>query len=257
MNSYAPVVTRLIAGLILVFLVDASQLLLLVPDRTDELWAWEIQPEVTAMVLASAYVAGAYFFARVLFGAPWRQVAAGFPAVIVFVWMAAAATFLHLDRFIEDNLAFAAWIALYTITPIAIPLLYLYNQSRAPRREAGPELARGLRLTLGAAGLAVLALGVVMIVSPSTAMDFWPWTLTPLTARIMAAVVALYGTVWLSVAVDGSRLGARIPLEAHALGLTCVIVVLIVESETAPLMVAGAAVMLAGSLAVARQSRVT
>jgi hypothetical protein len=256
MNSYAPVFTRWVAAAILLFLVDAAQLLLLVPDRTDELWAWEIQPEVTAMVLASAYVAGA-FFARVMFGAPWRQVAPGFPGVIVFVWMAAAATFLHLDRFIEDNLAFAAWIALYTITPVAIPLLYAYNQSRAPRREAGAELARGLRLGLAVVGIAVMAVGVVMLASPSTAMDFWPWTLTPLTARIMAAVVALYGSVWLSVAVDGTRLGARIPLEAHALGLTCVIVVLIVESEAAPLLVACAAVMLAGSLAVALQSRVS
>jgi hypothetical protein len=250
-------VTRWIAALILLFLLDAVQLLWLVPDRTDELWAWEIQPELTSMVLASAYAAGAYFFGRVLFGAPWREVAPGFPGVIVFVWMAAAATFLHLDRFIEDNLAFAAWIALYTITPIGIPLLYAYNERRAPRREAASTLPHGARVALALAGAVVVLAGLAMTISPSTAQDVWPWTLTPLTARIMAAVVALYGSVWVSVALDGTRTGARIPLEAHAIGLVVLLAALIRESELATVVGASAAVMLAVSLAVARQARAT
>jgi hypothetical protein len=246
--------TRWIAGIILLFLLDAVQLLWLVPDRTDELWAWEIQPELTSMVLASAYGAGAYFFARVLFGAPWRAVAAGFPAVIVFVWMAAAATFLHLDRFIEDNLAFAAWIALYTITPIGIPLLYWYNERGSPRR-GGSSLPHGVRVGFGVAGGAVVLTGLGMTLSPSTAQDVWPWMLTPLTARVMAAVVALYGTVWVSVALDGTRIGARIPLEAHAIGLVVLLAALIRESEADNAVAAGAVVMLAVSVAVARQAR--
>jgi len=246
------VLTRWTAALIVFFLVDAAQLLLLVPDRTAELWAWEILPEITAMVLASAYVAGGYFFVRVAFGAPWRAVAPGFPGVIVFVWFAAAATFLHLDRFIEQNLAFYAWIALYVVTPIAIPLLYLANEREAPPRE-GPYLPRALRIVLATVGAIVVAAGAVMLVSPSTAIDAWPWTLTPLTARIMAAVVALYGTVWVAVAADGTRLGARIPLQSHALGLATFLVVMLVEGELAPLLAAVAAAMLLTSTVVGIQ----
>jgi hypothetical protein len=245
--------TRWIAGLILLFLLDAVQLLWLVPDRTDELWAWEIQPELTSMVLASAYAAGAYFFARVMFGAPWRAVAAGFPGVIVFVWFAAAATFLHLDRFIEDNLAFAAWIALYTITPIAIPLLYAYDERRAPR-PGPPDLPHGLRVALAVVGAAVVGVGLAMTLSPSTAQDVWPWTLTPLTARVMAAVVALYGSVWIAVAVDGTRLGARIPLEAHAIGLVVLLGALGREGELVTVVAAGALAMLVVSVVVARST---
>jgi hypothetical protein len=246
--------TRWIAGLILLFLLDAVQLLWLVPDRTDELWAWEIEPELTSMVLASAYAAGAYFFGRVVFGATWRRVAPGFPGVIVFVWMAAAATFLHLDRFIEDNLAFSAWIALYTLTPIGIPLLYAYNERRAPPRE-GATLPHGMRVGLAIAGAAVTAAGLAMTLSPSTAQDVWPWSLTPLTARIMAAVVALYGSVWVSVAVDGTRTGARIPLEAHAIGLVVLLAALIRESEIATAVASAGAVMLVVDIAVARSAR--
>ena len=65
-----------------------------------------------------------------LFGAPWRAVAAGFPAVIVFVWMAAIATLLHLDRFHKDSLPFVAWAALYMVTPFLVPWLVLRNHRR-------------------------------------------------------------------------------------------------------------------------------
>ena len=109
--------TRWVALAVIFFLADAIQLLLLLPDRTGELFAWAIDPQVTSLVLGSAYVAGAYFFVRVAMANAWRRVAAGFPAVIVFVWGAAAATALHFDRFLHDGLSFAAWVAIYAIAP--------------------------------------------------------------------------------------------------------------------------------------------
>jgi hypothetical protein len=217
--------TRWVAGFIVLILADAGQLLVFYPDRTQELFAWHIQPDVTAMVLASAYAGGGYFFARVLFGAPWDRVAAGFPPVILFVWMASGATVLHLDRFIQDSLPFAAWIAVYAATTVAVPLLYLYNRRRAPATQH-PTMPRGLRVALAVAGGAVVAVGVVMYVTPSTAIDVWPWTLTPLTDRIVAAVVTLFGSVWVSVAIDGTAVGARIPLESHAIGLAFLLLAL-------------------------------
>src|SRR5918999_5287706 len=120
--------TRAVAGFLVLILVDAAQLLAFYPDRTETLWAWTIQPPVTAMLLGSIYTAGAYFFARVLFGAPWERVAAGFPPIALFVWMAAIATVIHLDRFHEDSLPIAAWVALYVVTPVGVPLLYLRNR---------------------------------------------------------------------------------------------------------------------------------
>jgi hypothetical protein len=243
----ASALTRWVAGFIVFFLADAAQLLLLAPDQTDDLWAWEILPETTAMVLASAYVGGGYFFVRVVFGAPWRQVAAGFLPVVAFVWIAAAATFLHLDRFIEDNVAFAAWISLYTLTPIAIPLLYASERRRA------------VRLGLGAVGGAVVVGALLMLLSPTTAIDNWPWSLTPLTTRVVAAVIALYGSVWVSAALDGTRAGTRIPFHAHALGLAFFLLALVRGGDDvdwgnalAPILAGVAAAMAVTSLLLAR-----
>jgi len=257
---HANLATRWVAGLIVLVLADAAQLLSFYPGRTDELWAWPIEPELTAMVLASAYVGGGYFFARVLFGAAWQRVAPGFPPVVLFVWMAAIATFLHLDRFTTDSLPFAAWIALYVLTPVGVPLLYLSNRDRMPA-DRGAELGQGVRRALAIAGGAVVAGGVAMLADPQPFIDGWPWTLTPLTARIVAAVLALFGAVWVSVAVDGTRAGARIPLEGHAIGLAALLVALArgqgdVDwgNPVAPLLAAVAAAMAVVSVVLSRRS---
>jgi predicted secreted protein len=217
--------TRLVAGAIVLILADAAQLLLFFPSNTGDDFAWNIKPDLTALVLASAYVGGGYFFVRVFWGGPWDRVAAGFPPVIVFVWFAAGATFLHLDKFNHGSVPFIVWLVLYIATPLGVPLLYRWN-SRAVRPgadRAPPELPRRLRGLLFAAGAAVTGFGAFMFLAPGPTADLWPWTLTPLTCRIVAAVVALYGAVWISVAVNGTRTGARVPLEAHMIGLAFVL----------------------------------
>jgi hypothetical protein len=251
------VLNRVVAGFLVLILVDAAQLLWFYPGRTATLWAWKLQPEITAMVLGSVYVAGAYFFARLLFGAPFHRMAVGFPAIIAFVWLAAVATILHDDRFITDGLPFAAWVTLYTLTPIGVPLLYLYNRRRGDRPE-GPTLPRGTRIALATAGTALVVAGLVLFVAPDVAIDAWPWTLTPLTARITGAVIVLYGGVWPSVAWDGTWHNARIPLQAHVLGLTLVLLavargqdVIDWRNALALVFVAVAGVMLAISAALA------
>ena len=210
--------TRIVAGVVCLVLIDASQLLIFYPARTNSLWAWDLKPEVTAMALGSVYAGGAYFFGRITFGAPWRSVAAGFPSVIMFVWMAAIASLFHLDRFDKDSLPFAAWAALYIVTPFLVPWLVGRNHNvfGAP---TGPPLPRALSRTLGITGGVLLAIGLLFLAAPQLAIDSWPWLLTPLTARVTGAIIGMYATVWLAVAVHNTWTGARIPLQAHVIGL--------------------------------------
>lgn len=216
--------TRWVALAVIFFLADAIQLLLLLPDRTGELFAWAIDPQVTSLVLGSAYFAGAYFFVRVAMANAWRRVAAGFPAVIVFVWGAAAATALHFDRFLHDGLSFAAWVAIYAIAPFGLPVLYLRQCRKARVPVADTPMPARARLLLGGVGGAVVLLALLAFAVPAITIDLWPWTLTPLTARIVATVMALFGSLWASVAFSGGRTAARIPLEAHALGLAFLLI---------------------------------
>jgi hypothetical protein len=243
--------TRAIGGLVCLVLLDASQLLFFYPGRTDTLWAWTLQPEASAMVLGSVYAGGAYFFARVMFGAPWRAVATGFPSVIVFVWMAGIATLLHLDRFHKDTLPFGAWAALYVITPFLIPWLVVRNH-RLYGAPSGPPLPSAIRTAVVVVGGVLLALGVLFLIAPDVAIDNWAWTLTPLTARITGSVIAMYATVWVAVAVHGTWAGIRIPLEAHVIGLALLLVPAI--DEGALVLAVVAAVMLITSAVLSRRA---
>ena len=58
--------TRWVAGLVIPFLVVAFIILFIFPDQTGMLFAWKIQPSISAMMLGSAYAGGIYFFTGVL-----------------------------------------------------------------------------------------------------------------------------------------------------------------------------------------------
>jgi len=254
--------TRWLAAVIVLFLADAAQLLLLLPDRTGELFAWPIDVEVSSLVLGSAYVAGGYYFVRVLLADGWQRVAAGLPPVIVFVWLAAAATALHLDRFTHDGLPFAAWAAIYSIAPVGLPLLYL-SQHRAMRPPVvdTPVPAR-LRILMSSVGGAVVLGALLAFAAPQLTIDLWPWTLTPLTARVVATVIALFGSLWVSVTLHGGKTAARVPLQAHAVGLAFLLLAAARGSgdidwsnPLASILVAGVAGMLLVDICVALPSR--
>jgi hypothetical protein len=254
--------TRWVALAVIFFLADAVQLLLLLPDRTGELFAWAIDPQVTSLVLGAAYVAGAYFFIRVAMVDSWHRVAAGFPAVIVFVWGAAGATALHLDRFTHDALSFAAWAAIYAIAPVGLPALYLARRRAARVPLADTPLPGRAPILLGGVGAAVVLAALLAFALPQVTIDLWPWTLTPLTARIVATVMALFGSLWVSVALHGGRTAARIPLEAHALGLVFLLIAagrghgdIDWTNPLAAILVAGVAAMALADVATLARSR--
>lgn len=60
--------TRGLSLFIAPFLLVAFLVLYPFPDQTRRLFAWTIQPTMTPMLLASAYLGGFYFFVRVLRG---------------------------------------------------------------------------------------------------------------------------------------------------------------------------------------------
>src|SRR5690554_3344789 len=91
--------TRYVAALLVPFLAAAGLILYVWPDNTEQLFAWTINPRMTALLMGAGYLSGLYFFLRVSMIRSWTSASAGFLAVTVFAWFAAAATVLHWDRF--------------------------------------------------------------------------------------------------------------------------------------------------------------
>ncbi len=79
------------------------------PDDTGRLFAWNIAPTLTAMVLGSAYLGGAYFFLRAGRARAWHTVKGGFVPVAVFATLMGIATVVHWGRFNHQHVAFWLW----------------------------------------------------------------------------------------------------------------------------------------------------
>lgn len=211
--------TKIVSALVLPFLLVAFGLLYFWPDDTARLFAWEINPRMTSLLMGAGYLSGLYFFARALTQSSWRRVAAGFLAISAYTWPIALATLLHWDRFNHAHISFWAWTALYALTPLLVPALWLRNRPVGPGDLEPGDLVvpRPLRLAIGAAGLLQLLLALLMFLFPALAIDRWPWQLTPLTARVLAGWFALPGVGGLALAWEARWSGWRVVLESSLL----------------------------------------
>jgi hypothetical protein len=218
------VVTRVVAIIIVPFLVIAAILLYAFPDRTGELFAWPITPPLTAYMLASAYVGGIWFFVRVAAARCWHRVAVGFPAVVVFAGALLIATLLHLEKF-SQNLSFFTWTVLYATTPFVVAWLWWMQRHSDPGTlEAAdarvPRLVRGIMLAVGACSLVT---GAVLFLAPTLVIPIWAWDLTPLTARVLGAVLSLPGVVAIGFLHDDRWTSFRILFQAQLLSLAAIV----------------------------------
>ncbi len=156
--------TRWVSAIIVPFLVAAFAILYLFPDHTHALFAWGIQPRMSAMMLGAAYLGGAYFFVRVAANARWHWVKVGFLPVTTFATLMGIATILHWDRFNHGYISFFAWVGLYFTTPFIVLLLWLRNRSTDP----GPtshdrRVPRLVRLVIGIVGGLTLLTSIISL----------------------------------------------------------------------------------------------
>ncbi|MCW2635801.1 MAG: hypothetical protein JWQ99_2168 [Blastococcus sp.] len=185
-------VTRAVSAVIIPFLVLAFIVLHGWPRKTGRLFAWPIDPPLTALLLGSVYLGGAYFFARAIRAHRWHTIKGGFPPVATFATLMGIATVLHWGKFIHSNVAFWLWVALYFTTPFLIAGVWLVNRRFEDRTtDADVVVPDPMARVIGAIGVLAVAMSLFLFLFPQAAIDIWPWPLTPLTARVMGAIFAL------------------------------------------------------------------
>ena len=217
--------THVLGGFIVPFLLVAFVALYFFPSRTKDYFAWEIHPDMTPMIMGAGYIAGAYFFARVVMEKQFHRIHVGFLPVTSFTIFMAVASFSNLDRFITEHAAFWIWMGLYVTTPILVPLAWLVNRRTDPRTPEPGEsrLGAGGRGALLGAGAAQTAVALSLLISPSTMIDIWPWTLTPLTAQTLGGWFALPGITAIMMGLDGRPSAIHITLQSQLIGLALIL----------------------------------
>jgi hypothetical protein len=208
--------TRIVAAVVIPFLWLAFLILFFYPDLTGERFAWLIKPHMTSLYIGAGYLGGSWLFLNTLFGKRWHRVHGGFLPITVFTWAMLIATLLHWDRFSHGRLGFDLWFILYIITPFLVPALWFYNRRTDPGTPEASDVvvvgwAKWLLRIIGAAGTIFALIGFLY---PPFIISVWPWTLTPLTARVMAGWIALLGVGGLTMSADLRWTSWRVPLES-------------------------------------------
>jgi hypothetical protein len=216
--------TRALSAFIVPFLVVAFVVLYGFPKDTERLFAWKIAPPMTPMTLGAVYLGGAYFFVRAFRATEWHTIKAGFVAVGTFASLMGIATAVHWDRFNHDHVAFWLWAGLYFTTPVLVWSVWAANRRRGSVPHSDDVmLPPPARLVMGATGALAVSAGLFLFLLPSQAIDVWPWTITPLTSRVLGAIFML-GIAGLGVITDARWSAARLMLQVQMLMLSLILI---------------------------------
>lgn len=168
-------VTRVLIGLPAFFLAT----------RTDDFFAWTIDPPLMAAFLGANYFASTAIAIFVSRERTWAEARIGAMVALVFAPLTTAATFIHLDKFHLDSFFGWFWVVAYGIYPPMLAYL-LVRQLRVPGGDPprAVPLPGWMRAVVAVQALLLIPLGIGLFVAPLTFGDLWPWTLTALTGRV-------------------------------------------------------------------------
>lgn len=212
--------TRTVTALVVMPVLFAAWVILfLFPTRTGDLWAWTIQPRMSAITMGAGYLGGVWFFWRVAHAKGSHEVAGGLLAATVFTTFLGVATVIHWDRFNHAHVSFWTWAFLYFVAPPFLLVLFMANRSGPGEGVSGPLVPLWLSRLVGALGVGQLAGALVWFADPSRFADRTPWELTPLSSRSVASFVAFTGALLAWVLVDRRFSAMRAGIEAVTVGL--------------------------------------
>jgi hypothetical protein len=191
-------------------------------ERTDDLFAWTIEPPLTAAFLGACYLGAVVLLLSAARAATWSEARVTAVAGFVLIALVLLATLIHVDLFHTDSpdtLTKAgtwAFIATYVVLPPAF-LWLIVRELRLggddpPRRAPLPRWALA---TLAFQGGVLAVLGAALLVAPTSAGDLWPWELTALTGRATGAWAFSIGLAMLLGVAEADWIRLRGPLLSY------------------------------------------
>jgi hypothetical protein len=190
---------QLLIGAVLVFVAGTP--LFITPTQTATSFVWTIKPPLlTAVFLGASYWASFFLGFLASRETAWARARIAVPAAFLFTVLTLLATLLHLDRFhLGSSDPQAAtftwlWMLVYAGVPISLTFVLIHQcRGRAEDPPREQPLSSGFRAAFAVLGAVLLAAGVALFLAPQATGPYWAWTLTPLTARAIAAWLVAIG----------------------------------------------------------------
>jgi hypothetical protein len=213
------------AGIWVLFVLALANgaFLYLVPSQALTHYAWSIKPPVSAAFIGAGFLAGTLVTGLVL-GATkrWRSLQTLPPALWVLATSLLVATIVHHGKCKFDYPPTWVWVIVYAGVPLAVPILVYRQRRAAESRPAADPTLRTTKLLSAVIGALLLAGAIALYAAPVAVGKHWPWLLTPLLGRVVAAWYALFGTMLVSCAI-GLRHASEAVLPYVTLAAWCVL----------------------------------
>jgi hypothetical protein len=199
--------------------------LYLLPANTATTFAWTIDPPVTAAFLGAGFGGALFLFALGLRERVWANARMALGGPLALSVFTLAATLMHLDRFhfgaccLVPRTGAWIWLVVYAIVPLwLVAVLILQQRSPGmdpPREQPIPASGRFVLVTLATV---LISYGLALFAAPAAVGPSWPWDLTPLTARAVAAwLIAIGVTAAQAALVEADFRRTRSSASAYAL----------------------------------------
>jgi hypothetical protein len=196
---------------VLPLLFIAGIQLFVLSAQTDLYFAWTIAVPLTAAFMGAGYWAAliAAYMSLAQKASIWVRITG--PTSVAATGLLGIATFLHLDKFhlnspeLLTRFVTWVWIVVYVVTPLILLGMWI-RQGRGKDSTIGAHpLPEWVRLGyIFQAGVVLLA-GIVLFFAPALLIPYWPWELTPLTARAIGAWLSAYGLACIAVFRENDR----------------------------------------------------
>ena len=199
--------------------VVAGPILFLFPSQTATYFAWTIKHPLTPIFMGANY-AGGIGAVWAMYTNRWSIARILLPGVFTFAITQLLATLLHIPIFNWHHPVAWAWLFVYITSPVATALVYLSMERgyQAPK-SSQPFLPSIFNEVMSVLSIVTGVIGIALILWPflfkaagtNSAVPWWAWTLTPLTARVAGgwylAASVLYATLAREHTLDQVKLG--------------------------------------------------
>jgi hypothetical protein len=170
----------------------AGPILFLFPTQTTTYFAWTIKHPLTPIFMGANYLGGlgalwAFRMNR------WSVVRVQMPGIFVFAITQLLATLLHIPIFNWHHPIAWAWLFVYVTSPVATFVVYrTMEKGYSPVTGNGTSFPNSYAWILRVFAMISTIFGVGLILWPfiytapnaGSAVPWWAWTLTPLTAHV-------------------------------------------------------------------------